>query len=90
MNKPLSKLLLAAGVAMSAFILIDFVSWLISGLGIFEQMFGVRTPLLRAIADILGDMPVWEFFLISAAAVVVLSSVIAFAIVALYRKELTS
>lgn len=81
---------MVVGVAMTAFFIIDSLAWLASGKGLAEEIGGSQPPMLGAIARHLAWMPMWAFWSIVALAVVVLSTLIAVGIVAMYRKELTS
>lgn len=88
MNKPLSKLLLAVGIVFTAVIVLETVAYLAGGDGLFDLLGGRQPPLLGAIAHQISMMPLWLFLMICALSVVLLSLLIALAIVAEYKKEL--
>jgi len=89
MKKPFSKLLMAVGILLSAFFVLDFIAWVTTGDGLAEQIGGNRSPFFGAIARHIAGMPQWLFWPLAALSVVVLSFLIALAIVSLYRGELS-
>ena len=87
-DKPFSKFLLGVGVTVTALFILDALSYIFTGFGLFDQIFGGKSPLLVAIAGQVAQMPLWAFLLICAAAVIVLAYIMALVMVGSYRKEL--
>jgi hypothetical protein len=80
---------MAGGIVLTAFFILDFAAWVATGEGLAEQIGGSQPALIGAIAHHIAGMPWWLFWPLLALCVVILSALIALAVVSMYKKEMT-